>query len=381
MINGAMIPSYGLPDNQNMMAMQTPSSPATGGYSELTMDDSANGQGIRLRAEKDLDIAIKNEKTERVGNDETHFVGTNMTRRVMGDQSVAIGRHSTTTVDNNEQVLVLENRSVQVGGGEQASVGNSQSATIGGADREKVGALRLTVAGAIKPPDFAAMAKSAAASFKSSLAPALAQAATAAATGGGLTGVLPAVGSLFAAGKSGLAQATGGLSEGVTMDKLIALVATGGIERSAEKGMTKMVGGAYVTVALLGIDTTVAYGHLEAVGALKLTSAAKNIQEGVSGDLKILVGGSVMRMSGEKITILTGTASSVKVGAAARYSAGQQLAIGAQVVRIETQTKLVLKGGGAELTLEPGGVSLKGELNLKAGGDIQLTGPSKLDVT
>ncbi|MCC6556387.1 MAG: type VI secretion system tip protein VgrG [Polyangiaceae bacterium] len=395
MINGAMAPSYRLPDHQNMMAVQTPSSPATGGYSELTMDDSADGQAIRLRAERDLDIAVKNEKTERVGNDEEHFVGTNLTRRVIGDQSVAIGRHSTTTVGGNEQVLVQGSRAVQVGGSEQTSVGNSESAAVGGGDRERVGALRLTVAGAIKPPDFKAMARSAVATFASTLSPTLTQAATAVASGGGLKGLLPAVGSLFtypggglpsaaslsAAGKSALHQATGGLSDGVTVDELISLVATGGIERSAEKGMTRMVGGAYVTVAVLGVDTKVAYGHLEAIGALKLTSAAKNIQEGVTGDLKILVGGSAMRTSGEKITILAGAASSVKVGGAARYSGGQKLSIGAEVVRVEGQTKLLLKGGGAEISLAPGGVSLKGELNLQAGGTIQLSGASKLDVT
>jgi type VI secretion system secreted protein VgrG len=85
-INGIAPPTYGLPANKNAMTIHTPSSPATGGYSEIKMDDSAGSQKISIRAEKDLDTVVKNDKLEKVGHDETHEVGLNLKRTVAGDR-------------------------------------------------------------------------------------------------------------------------------------------------------------------------------------------------------------------------------------------------------------------------------------------------------
>ncbi len=38
------------------------------------MDDSAGAMGIAMRAERDLNELVKNDRTEQIGNDETHLV-------------------------------------------------------------------------------------------------------------------------------------------------------------------------------------------------------------------------------------------------------------------------------------------------------------------
>ena len=54
-INGAMPPTYAQPASKNVMSLKTPSSPSTGGFNELKLDDSAGAQLMSLRAEKDLE--------------------------------------------------------------------------------------------------------------------------------------------------------------------------------------------------------------------------------------------------------------------------------------------------------------------------------------
>ncbi len=158
-INGAMIPTYSQPKNKNMMAINTPSSPATGGYNELKLDDSAGSMGFSLRAEKDFIGMVKNDKTERIGNNEMHSVVQSFEHKVGRDQSIRIGGDSKTAVDQNQGLLVNGDRSVTVGGSESIDVKGGVSLTTKGNEREKVGSVRLTIDGTIKPPRFQAMAK------------------------------------------------------------------------------------------------------------------------------------------------------------------------------------------------------------------------------
>lgn len=428
-MNATSLPSHALPLHQNRMAVRTPSSPASGGFSEVAMDDSGGAQRIAMRAEKDLDVAVKNEKTERIANDEKHHVGGDLDRKVILDQKVSVGGDSSLTVGENDKHVVEGSLTEKIGGAERVRIKKAWSAKVGGADKERVGALRLTLAGAIKLPDFKAMAKKAASAFAAGVSPQAAQAAqnvktfvqktqavaqtlsspSAGAAAGiaaeaARNGAKQAVGSLLpdpktlagalpsramlpggasvkAAGKSALSQATGGLSDGVTLDKVIELVATGGIERSAGKSMQRTVGGAFIAVAAQGIDTKVGLGYVETVGAAKLSIASKSIDENVSGALALIVGGTVMRTSGATMTLSSGTDTSLRVGGAASYWGGETLTLSAEVIRVESEASLLIRGGAASILLSPSSATIKGELDLLADGEIILSGAARLDVT
>lgn len=160
-INGQMAPSYGQPGNKNMMSIKTPSSPSTGGFNEIKMDDSGGSQHMSWRAEKDYDAEIKNDKTEKVGHDETHDITNDFKREIHGNQSVTIGANDTHKYDAQSELKVKGNRSVKVGGSESVDVGGGEQITSTKGESEKVGAVRLNVVGSFKIPDFKNLAKQA----------------------------------------------------------------------------------------------------------------------------------------------------------------------------------------------------------------------------
>ena len=170
-INAVMTPSYAQPSNKNLMTIKTPSSPASGGYSEIKMDDTAESQLMAFRAEKDLEALVKNEKTETIGNNETHTVGTDFGRKILGNQTVTIGAKLTANIGKQYKLQVQGSRKKTVGASEKVDVGKAMTCAVGKSDGETVGSLRLTVAGSLKPPDIKAMLKSAAETFVRTASP------------------------------------------------------------------------------------------------------------------------------------------------------------------------------------------------------------------
>ncbi len=160
-INGQMTPTYGQPANSTMMAVHTPSSPATGGFSEIKMDDAAGSQHISVQAERDLSGLIKNDKSETVGLNETHTTTADFKRLIQGNQKVTIGANDSATYDDTSELKVKGNRSLKVGASESIKIGGGQHQTVSKSDSEKVGATRINLVGSIKIPDFKALAKSA----------------------------------------------------------------------------------------------------------------------------------------------------------------------------------------------------------------------------
>jgi len=146
-INGVMVPAYGQPGNKSVMTMKTPSSPKNGGFNELRLDDNAGSQSFYVRAERDIIGVIKHDKTETIGNNETHFVSVQMNHTVENDQTVAIGINSVTSSGNDYRLEVKGDRSITVGGNETIEVGASAASSVFGNDSETVGSVRLTLAG------------------------------------------------------------------------------------------------------------------------------------------------------------------------------------------------------------------------------------------
>ncbi len=170
-INGQAVPAYPLPASMNAMTIKTPTSPATGGFNELKLDDTAGSQMMSLRAEKDMDCMVKSNKGVRVGRDDTHTVGTDWSKQVSGRQSVSVGGNCAATFGQDSKVQVQGSRSVAVGASEDLKVGGAASRNIVACDVEIVGGLRLTVAGSFQVPDLGAMAESAARRFVGKASP------------------------------------------------------------------------------------------------------------------------------------------------------------------------------------------------------------------
>jgi type VI secretion system secreted protein VgrG len=114
--NAEKAPPYPLPGAQASGSIKSMSSPGGAGHNEIKMADSGGGQGWDLHAQKDLNITIGHDKTEKVGVDETHSVTVNMS----------------TDVGSNETIKVGGKQSIDVGAILSANIGGGQSITVSG---------------------------------------------------------------------------------------------------------------------------------------------------------------------------------------------------------------------------------------------------------
>lgn len=124
-------------------------------YNEVRFEDLKGSEELYLHAEKDENIVVENNKSEKVGNDEAVTIGHDRTENVGHDETVTIGNNRAHTVAVNETQVVGANRSRQVGGNESVevalvrshAVGANESIAVGGAQEIAVGAARVVAVG------------------------------------------------------------------------------------------------------------------------------------------------------------------------------------------------------------------------------------------
>lgn len=150
-INGVMTPAYGLPANKSVMTIKTPTSPKNSGHNEIRLDDKAGAQSFYIRAERDFIGVVKRDRVERIGANQTHFVGVHMNHTVTRDQSLSIGANSTTVIAGDQRVTVSGDRSITVGGDESIHAGATVATSVLANDSEVVGSTRTTLAGLTQP--------------------------------------------------------------------------------------------------------------------------------------------------------------------------------------------------------------------------------------
>ncbi len=392
-INRVMPPAYGLPVKKNLMTIKTPTSPANGGYNEVRLDDSAGAQEFYIQAERDLLNIVKNDRSEAIGNNETRLVVGMLQETVERDQSVLIGANANIESDGMHQLRVQKDRSDTVGGNESIHTGSGMTVDVKGNDNEKVGSVRLTIAGSISPPNPIDRAKAALQGMVPDPKDAAKQVGKAAYEGGkqgakeggakgaitgAAAGAKESIQSMIPKPPTGTELAsslTGGLSDGVTMDKLIDMFCTGSINRSGKRTMTRVVGGAQVSAALGNISTSANYGFTEIVGGAKLTIAAEGtIAQSVAGPLATTVGGLIMRTSSSDMSY-SAENSFINVGATADLASDEKLKIQSDdTIELVADDEMKLTVGGVTITLTPSEIKFTGDLALKAKDKVVVTG-------
>lgn len=349
-INGEMIPAYGQPANKTLMTIKTPSSPASGGYNELKLEDSAGVMRIDLRAERDLIGIVKHDRSETVGNNELHLVGNNLTRIVDRHHTVHVGGNATSVTNGDSLLAVKQNRDKRVGASEVVDVGLTQTTTTEGDEREKVGSVRVTIAGGVGPPNIASLARQYVPSPTSA-------------------GAKGAMGALSGGASGALSSLT---PAPPNLNSLMGSIATGSITRMAQSSVLRMVGGGWITVAIgnIGINVTLAYA--ETVGGVKVTIARKAIHQSAGLGLITTVGGAVMRTAVGDMSF-TSKLSKTNVGGLASLRSAQSAVVTATSVAVTTAAGLSLRSGALSISMKPGSMSITGDVKLEAP-EIKVTG-------
>jgi len=96
--NAEQMPAYTLPDEQTKSYFKSNSSKGGGGFNELRFEDKKGSEQIFLQGEKDLDIRIKNDRREWIGEDRHLVVKRDKVEEVDRDRHETIQRDSITQI-------------------------------------------------------------------------------------------------------------------------------------------------------------------------------------------------------------------------------------------------------------------------------------------
>lgn len=131
--NGPAPPPIPLPDDKTRSTLRTESSIGGGGFNELRFEDLAGSEEIFLRAQKDEDIEVRNDKAQRVGASETLEVDENRALLVKGNQELDLTGSDAGTVSGNQTRTVAAERRTSVGGDHAETVARAAAVAVGGA--------------------------------------------------------------------------------------------------------------------------------------------------------------------------------------------------------------------------------------------------------
>ena len=106
--------------------------PASGGYSELSIDDRKDGEVVHIRAQKDMREDVLNDRITAVSHDRQTTIGHDDKLSVTHDRSIDIGGNETREVHGNDTRQVDGNDTLTVRGDEATHVtGNWQDIVDG----------------------------------------------------------------------------------------------------------------------------------------------------------------------------------------------------------------------------------------------------------
>jgi len=122
--NGDQMPPYTLPDNQTQSTWKSMSSKGGGGFNEIRYEDKKGSEQIFIHGEKDMDMRIKNDRREWIGEDR-HLVVTRDKLEKTGrdshldlarDHIEKIGRDHHLTISGKEAISITGSHSLAVTG-------------------------------------------------------------------------------------------------------------------------------------------------------------------------------------------------------------------------------------------------------------------------
>jgi type VI secretion system secreted protein VgrG len=137
--NAEMAPPFALPGEKTRRGNTTKSHKATG-YNEMSMDDTAGAEQIRINAQFNMDTNVGNNQTLVVGVDRTVTIGgveaiqidVDQNLTIAANQTIEIGADMNVSIGGSQTVEIGGNRTESVGGDESFKLGGNQTITIGG---------------------------------------------------------------------------------------------------------------------------------------------------------------------------------------------------------------------------------------------------------
>ncbi|MDR6918954.1 type VI secretion system secreted protein VgrG [Pseudomonas sp. 3296] len=130
--NKVMPVPYPLPANQTKTVMRSHSSPHSGGYNELSIEDRAGQENIYLRAQRDIEQLVLNDSDAKIGNDRREQVIRDSHSLIGNDRSEQVDKNSSSLIKGDELHTTQGQRNTLIGGDEVISITGNSSTSAGG---------------------------------------------------------------------------------------------------------------------------------------------------------------------------------------------------------------------------------------------------------
>lgn len=122
--NAIEMPPYALPDHQTRSTLKTLSTKGGGGFNELRFEDKKGSEQVFMHAEKNLDIQVKADRMESIGNnrsltvanDKYEKIGADEHNHTVGKRVEKIEGSHLVEILTDEGIKITGNRSVEVTG-------------------------------------------------------------------------------------------------------------------------------------------------------------------------------------------------------------------------------------------------------------------------
>lgn len=253
-----------------------------------------------------------------------------MNSTIEHDQTTTVHNNRTDTIDVNDSETVGSNQTIQIGADQKITVGANRTESVGANETITIGANRTESVGASESISIGATKTE-----------------------------------------------TIAIAKALTIGAGYAVTVGGGMNEAIGAAKAEEIGGAKI-VAVGGAS-------VEVVGALKVVKAGSSISESAGANIGMKAGANITATAGGSVGIKAGGKLSASSGGVMGLNAGGNLAAKSDAkVSVEAASELVLKCGGASITLKSGGeitikgtdITIKGsgKVDVKAGGDVKVKG-------
>lgn len=137
--NEANMPPWALPANATQMGFYSRTKDgASNQANALRFEDSPDKEEVFLRAQKDMNTVVVNDRTTEVGNDHNESVNGNHSIEIQQDQTQTIHGKQTETIDGDQEQTTHGNQTETIDGNQTLTIHSNQVQCIDGNQTETI---------------------------------------------------------------------------------------------------------------------------------------------------------------------------------------------------------------------------------------------------
>jgi type VI secretion system secreted protein VgrG len=296
--NGANRPPCPASGAPTISTFKSSSSPGGGKHNELSFDDAAGAEQIKLHAAKNWNSEVGNDRSEGVTNDSTSSVGKSRTESTGADRSTSVKGNNSERVDGDESVFVKRSQSQAISVDQSTTVGANQSLSVGANRTVSVGANQTSSVGA---NDSLSVAGNRSITVSGNRGEAVTGNATQSVSGNKTVGV------------SGNGEETVSGSRSITVAGPMSHTVSGAITLNGAANITQSAGADFAAgaAANAGVQAGV---NLSLIAGAEAALQGASVHVTAGGEIILGAGGSAIKISGAGVEI---TGSTIKIAGGA----------------------------------------------------------------